>query len=330
MRNPTNSEVINHDALKYFRKKSKMTQEQLAKKLGCTKDQVNRWENGKTQKPRKRVHDKLAAALGVTWGDLTRDPPPPENEGLFPKIQLRYSVDPSTRTALELVSRIFAVRPAAIIEIAPLLFFITASKSLADRKKNIDNVKEQLEHIIDDSQSAAPHLAPAFNYLGVGDVNEAIDIERQSIEHRELFGPWDDYEAYGEIDEIEKNNPYSNYIESLLEKLPNGWGWIDKEEFGSPLYNKDVPRFRISMSILCQVVGISGDTENDQEILRFISNGDIDIKKLLKDKGNLSEADYLESLSKKYEVAKSERETRFPSFDLDLSCLIPSEKENKS
>ena len=303
MQNNTNPKSINPVALKHYRKeKGYKTQSQLAERLGCKKDQVNRWETGRTQKPHERLRNKLIAALGVSWEDLTRDPPTAEKEPLYPPIQLGYRVHPGTRTNLELVSRMFAVRPAAILEIAPLLFLITAYKSLDDRKKKIANVREQLNQLIDNSQSAAPHLAPAFNYLNVGDADIAIEIERESIERNELFGPWNYYESFGEVDEIEKNNPFSNYIESMLDELPDGQ--IDKEEFVSP--DRDVPDYSISMDYLGQVVGISGDTPRETQTLKFISCGYIDINKLLKVKSNLPEPDYREWLSKIDETINSE------------------------
>ena len=324
MSNIASPNVINPAALKHHRMKAEYrTQGQLAKKLGCKVDQVNRWETGRTKKPRKHLLKKLTDALGVTWDDLTRDPPEKkrdEKKELIPTIQLYTRVRRKTRTDLELVSRVFGVPPAAILEIAPLLFLIAANKSLDDRRKKIDTVEEQLKQIIEEIKSDAPHIAPAFKYFDTGDYREAIDSEQESIKQMELFGPFDYYEG----EEIEKNNPFSNYIEDQVEELPDGW--VEKEYFYTPYH--DVPQCGISINILRAVVGISGDTKEDQEILRYVSNGDIDIHELLEKKNELSESDYRKFLSQRYEEAKSEMEARFS--DLDLSCLIPSEKEDKS
>ena len=326
MPNNTNPQVINPAALKHYRKdKGYKTQSQLAERLGCTKDQVNRWETGRIKKPSKHLRNKLTAALGISWEDLTRDPPTAKKMALHSSIQLGYRVLPETRTTLELVSRMFAVRPAAIIEIAPLLFLITAYKSLDDRKRKIANVREQLNQLIDNSQSAAPHLAPAFNYLSVGDAYDAIEIEQKSIERKELFGPWDYYEE----EDIEKNNPYSNYIESMLDELPDGC--VEKEEFFSP--NHDVPNCPISMNILRLVVGISGDTPREKQILEYISVGYIDISEVLKEKNSLPEPDYRKWLSKRYETEYS----KIISFDplplpLEFKTILEEffEKSNES
>jgi len=47
---------------------------------------------------------------------------------------INYRVSGETRTALDLVSHHYGVRQAEIIELAPLLFLITAQQSLLQRK----------------------------------------------------------------------------------------------------------------------------------------------------------------------------------------------------
>ncbi len=313
MSNTTNPDVLNPEALRKYRKeKGYLTQRQLAEKIGCRPDQVNRWETGRSKKPRSHLRQKLTEALGVSWDALTHAPEPSEKKELFPTIQLNVRVHPKTRTELELVSQVFGVRRAAIVEIAPLLFSITAYKSLADRKKKIAYVEDQLEQASEKSRGAAPHLAPAFFTRYVA--GEAIDIERESIKKRELFGPWDCYDG----EDIAGNNPYANYIESMLDDLPDGL--VNKDAFYSP--DDDVPKVSISTGILRQVVGLSGDTKKNEEIISCIAEGDIDIQEVLDKKDNLPEPDYLEWLSEKTEEVKAEQEKLRLEMLGDLPLLL--------
>lgn len=51
------------------RKKNKLTQEQLAEKLGVTSKSVSRWENGKTM-PDVSLFNQLCKELKITINDL--------------------------------------------------------------------------------------------------------------------------------------------------------------------------------------------------------------------------------------------------------------------
>ena len=72
-----------------------------------------------------------------------------------------------------------------------------------------------------------------------------------------------------------------------------------------PSISPGPPSYTISENILRQVTGISGGTEQDQQLLAVISNGDIDLRKLVAKKENLSEADYMDWLSGKHKEVKA-------------------------
>lgn len=58
--------------LQPFRKRAKLTQQQLADKVGVEQPTIQRWEAGK-QQPDLNYLDKLAGVLGVHPGELFRD-----------------------------------------------------------------------------------------------------------------------------------------------------------------------------------------------------------------------------------------------------------------
>lgn len=61
------------ERLKRYRKEKRMTQEEIAYRAGVTVTSVSRWENG-VREPTFRDVEKVAAALGVTMEELTREP----------------------------------------------------------------------------------------------------------------------------------------------------------------------------------------------------------------------------------------------------------------
>ena len=60
--------------IRRFRNEKNMTQDQLAEKLGVTRQAVSNWENGKTQ-PEVETVGKIAEVLEVTLEDLLHDKP---------------------------------------------------------------------------------------------------------------------------------------------------------------------------------------------------------------------------------------------------------------
>lgn len=63
------------ERLKRIRKEKGMTQDRVAKCAGVTATSISRWENGERD-PAFRDVEKVAAALGVTMEELTREQKP--------------------------------------------------------------------------------------------------------------------------------------------------------------------------------------------------------------------------------------------------------------
>ena len=64
--------------IKNARLEKKMTQEELAAKVGVKKSAVAKWENGRVSEIKRSNHKKLSDALGLNpntlLGDIERDP----------------------------------------------------------------------------------------------------------------------------------------------------------------------------------------------------------------------------------------------------------------
>lgn len=75
------------DNLAYLRKRSKMTQLELAGKLNYSDKSISKWEHGETL-PDIEVLDKLAKVYGVTLDYLVSPAPKEEKDKLFTKKNL--------------------------------------------------------------------------------------------------------------------------------------------------------------------------------------------------------------------------------------------------
>lgn len=292
--------ILHPEALKAARIKKGWTQKQLSEKSRCSAEQISRWERGKSKSVRLNSRDKLIKALGVSWEELTRVPAATGDEEfkLFPTIQLNIRVHPRMRTALILASHRYHVRPADIIELAPLLFLITAEKSLTARQDNVSDFLEQFEQALDNGRKTMSHIAPAFQYRQ--DLEEALSREQQSINRREVFSKVDlsDLGLYAGND-LEEPDPYVSYLEHLIEDLPDGL-----VEDISPSFSR-APDYRIAGKTLKEVTGIAGGTDNERELLKLITNGDINLSELIKEKQKLSKDEYEDWLAEKYTEAKA-------------------------
>lgn len=308
---------IHPEALKTLRMKRGWSQSQLAKKSRCSIEQISRWERGKSLNMHTSSRERLTKAFGVSWEELTCPPTGSTDDfesKLFPTIQLNVRVRPEARTALILASLRYNVRPADIIELAPLLFIITAEKSLAVRQAEIDAIDEQWERSVEESKKAAPHLAPAF-YIP-NDADDAIISEQESIKQREVFGQRESFD-------VDDCDPYVTHLKHLLKDLPEGL-----IEDLSPRYSRG-PEYRIAEDALREITGISGEAKDEQEFLHLISEGSIDLRELLSKKQKLSEKDYFEWLSAQSEKAKAEQEARNQELLGDLISFAEETSHGK-
>lgn len=63
------------EKIAHYRKLQRMTQGELAKKLGVRPPHISRWENSKV-KPNAKALEQLAKALGISLSELVSEPEP--------------------------------------------------------------------------------------------------------------------------------------------------------------------------------------------------------------------------------------------------------------
>lgn len=299
--------LLHPKALKAARNNKNWTQEQLSNESKCSVAQISRWECAdEPQKLRTKSIERITKALGVEWRELTKAPESPGNDGtkLYQPVQLNVRVSPSVRNALILASRRYHVRPADIIELAPLLFLITAEQSLAARRIKANEIDEQYEQALENGRETLPHLAPAF--LPRDEIEEAITRELSSIERREVFNKVDlsDLNLWFD-DDGEEADPFVSYLEQLIEDIPSGL--VDGLTTG---YSR-APDYRIAGEDLREITGIEGHSETDMELLDLITGGAINLAEFIKEKQRLSEPDFENWLNTKIKEVKIEQKTYF-------------------
>lgn len=310
------ADAINPKTLKYFRKKEGFhSQAALAEKIGCPVDTVNRWEKGRTKKPRSNLMPKLLKTLKVNWEDLTGPPPKDTEDTKTPPdgIQLNRRVRPSTRTALEAVSAIYGVRWRDILELAPLLFMIFAQQSLKVRKKAMDEAHEQMEEAADIANKILPYLPGGFR----SDHSEydLIWEEEKSIKRRDVFQCYFDCEGV-------MTSPFVDHLQKSFDELFN----FEMEIFPNV---GSAPDHEIPIHLLQELVGLSEDEEKDRAILEFIQDGYFDLYEIRSKKKELDSTEYLKWIEKRYGELKAEKEAEKKAEKKEFLLLLAAVRNEK-
>ena len=290
-------QTIHPEALKKIRKKRGWSQKELAEKCHCSSEQVSRWERGKNLRVRSHSREKLTKAFGVSWDQLTSPPKGSddleEGSGL---VQLNVRVDPSIRTAFQLVCLRYNLQLADVIRLAPLLFLIIAEKSLAHRQTNNDAIWEGLNRTENENLAAAPHISSDLivRHMYVEDV---LASDQDSISQLDVFGLDVQLQNVTDYDEEEDLNPFLNYLKILIADIPSNlvtelfcWPWSSKVDY------------TILDETLRIFTGIAGKTEAEEKMLNSIMNGLIDLREILTNKKNLPQEEYLDWLQKQIET----------------------------
>ncbi len=246
---------INPKRLAALRARKGLSQKQLASKVGVDKGSVSRWERGETTRVRDEKLGLLCKVLHTTTAELSADSPlserSPDRE-TGSREQVNLMMDIACRNALGLVAMRYGVTRQQIVEIAPLLFFIAAERSLIDRREKLDRLRDRVDRAIGE---AADHLQ---NYLR-GTQNwhdeELLEQEDASLAARDLFakqvGPWTDDRA--------RSNPFARFLTDLLAEtglnplVPINW------EVG------EGPTYRIGFEEVSKLVG--GDSSACASVL---------------------------------------------------------------
>ena len=189
---------IDPDALKAARERRGLTQAQLADALGCGKETVSRWERGRSRRLHPRRRESLCAALGVGWRALADAGPdaPDDISG--------DDVDTAFRRAAER----YGIGVRDVMQAAPLLFVVAAERSLAERRRQLDAARAELDRTGRALADDAPCLGRA--------VAEAVRKEEKSIAENDIFGRLVRPEGDAEDD----RGPFARFLRDLAGDLP--------------------------------------------------------------------------------------------------------------
>ena len=298
----TDTNTINSEALKYFRKRQSLTQEQLADRIKCTKDTISRWERRKSKRLRSQLRESLCEAFHVKWEDLTA--PPKQKTGksgdrAYGRVKLNLMVKQEVRTALRLVALRYNVRRREIVELAPLLFLIVAELSLLERQKRFKEIDEKLWSIQEELGSShldtniAMVYGDAVNLIGCGsDYGKeeliggglvSIVDEDESIQKRDIFGL-----QLHQSDSEENQGPLVNFIRQLASEVSkNALGHVSIDD----VFRRDID-YRIAEDTLREHTGLSEDEEQDKKLLDHIRMSNIDLAECLRVKRERDDAGY--------------------------------------
>ena len=212
---------INPSELKTALSRQNMTQQQLADRLGCTKDTVSRWMRGKNRRVRSHLRPRLEEALKVSFETLARpseEAYPGRHDGISPeRAEMRFSLRLETRAALRLVALRYNLPAAVVMDFAPLLFLLAAERSLLTRKARLEELRAGIKELALRAASTK-HSRLADLDWGHGDDGEFfLDEEEESIAARDVFGrnvSWAT-DSYMFVD------PLVNFLEEEAKQLPD-------------------------------------------------------------------------------------------------------------
>ncbi len=305
------TDLIHPKALKDARKRQSMTQEQLAKAAGCTKDTVSRWERGTSRRVRSHLRGPLCDALRVKWEKLTVPPERtsdrPEDE--FGHTWIKMSVRKRVRAALQLVALRYNVRPLEVVELAPLLFLIIAELSLLERKRRLDELNAEIEQALQRLPKHVHGSVRARNEHGEDPAGE----EGASIESRDIFGLKLSVPYWDNEDWREESNPFINFIRDLTREFPK-----DAVDFVDTHDGNKIDDYQIADDTLREFTGITEDEERAEDLLRVLRRGEIDLAECLRVKRDRDETGYREWLSVELDRVEKELPLWFLKDDLDL------------
>ncbi len=280
-------------ALKTARKRANgnrgFTQEQLAKRIGCTKDSVCRWDRGEAcrwdrgEVCRVRAHLRkpLCEALGVEWDAPTTPPSQEATPRPFGITRMQRWVSRHVPPALLLVAERYGTQPKDVLDIAPLLFHIVAERSLLEGRRRLDEFYAMQDEADRRLGEKSAHLGGIITARSTS-ADEILEQEEMSLRARDLFGSLMKYEFRDDDDE----GPFVHFVRSLAEGLPQDAA-TSIESWGGDTFDN----YRIADDTLRKLTGITED-EKGSEILYHIWCGGIDLGECLGTRRKRDEASY--------------------------------------
>lgn len=268
------------------------TQEQLAERIGCSKDTVSRWERGDVRRVRAHLRKPLCDALSVKWDALT-SPPKPEAASQPALTRMQRWVSRHTPPALLLVAERYGIRPKDVLDIAPLLFLIAAERSLLERRRRLDEiyaVKDEAARRLWEKSAHLGGIVAAASYSA----HNILDEEEKSLRGRDIFGSLIEYEHWDDGDE----GPFVHFVRGLAEGLPQDAVTSIESHDGDTIAN-----YRVADDTLRELTGVA-ENEGESEILSYIRSGEIDLGECLSARRKRDEAGYRQWLQDALEEAK--------------------------
>lgn len=272
----TQEQAINPDTLKQLRKRKGWTQSDLSEHSNCSKEQIARWEKGKTKTVRKASLQRLAEAFGVQPNALCKPLADDENKACNPRITMKLEVRPETKNALAVISRIFHVTRQDIIDLAPLLFLISAQQSLRSRHDRLLEAKRQVESAIVSANHSVSYMDGAFRG---GFDDDWIEEEFVSIKMRQVF---QDYST-----DATDHSPFVDYLKQMMDDAG-----ISHEKWDIFASYSSAPWYSLPLTILRQIVVAPDDGELFEKMLSHLQSGNIDIESVIEQGRRLESNEY--------------------------------------
>ena len=308
-----NTDLINPKTLRDARKRQRLTQQQLADAIKCSKDTVSRWERGTSRRVRSHLRKPLCDTLRVSWEKLTG----PDDQSEVP-VSLGWTKIPfkkNIRAALHLVALRYDIHPHDVLDLAPLLFVIAAEQSLLWRKRHLEEIDSTWREAEEKLFDYAGHLGGIIA-VRTSSADDQLHEEEKSLSQRDVFGRSIRYEHWTEGDE----GPFLHYIRGLVKDLPDGAVTSIESNDGDMIES-----YQIAEDTLEQYTGLSGNEEQTRKIFHYIRNGSINLNACIRAKRDSSESDYQQWLSNELERAEeSRREELLEIFGPDGLTFVDS------
>ena len=267
--NSSNLEKINTETLKFYRKKRSLTQSTAADKIGCTKDTFNRWETGKTI-PTMMYHKKLEETLRVTWRQLLA-PVPESEKNLDGEVKTQTNVTLTTRSKLSLsvISKLYNVKRADILEVAPLLFHLIAGASLGKREEKAKFVSSELNNTLNQLRDQMPHIPHALYSM---DIEDDIRYELEAVINNKIFDH--DHDVGVDPTDSFTSNPFSHYIKNLEDQIPEHLNDVCEIEWA----RDSLPKFNITEGHIKKQIKLAPESDECKNVINLIRKGEFQFK----------------------------------------------------
>lgn len=200
------------ERLKHEADKLRLTQEELAKKVGISREQC-----GKQLRKQGNIRINENTARGYeTIFKVPREElaTPPKDDDKPPSSLNRITLHLSDEELLilRLTSQQYGMDGLSILRMSTALFIIVAELQLSERAKRLETAEAQMESV----SVGFEHLADALH--GKGRIQEALDSEKLSIKMRDVTGSsFSDDEWHHDFSG--NSNLFESYVERMLQDL---------------------------------------------------------------------------------------------------------------